>query len=102
MIGATEILPSDRYPYAVWSSTKTTYTLKPLQDVSTKTGHEPKYFQGPFPVWDHVYTPEEIERFVLADAESVIVRKHKNGYYYSPQGIPFVIGTALYHRDFSE
>lgn len=101
-IGATEILPSDRYPYVVIGETRTSYTLWPLICVSTKTGHKPDHYNGPYPVWDHSYTKDELYDLREPDGEALIVRKHKDGNYYSARGIPFSIGVARFCRDYSD
>lgn len=102
MIGATLILPSDRYPYVVVRSTRTTFVLCKVSEVDTTTGHKPAYYNGPFPVWDHTYTEDELERLMIFGLGWVVVRRHQDGGYYDRHGNLYSIGVARYHRDYSD
>lgn len=117
-MGATEVYPQDRYPYVITkiSESGKTVTLEPLHTVSTKTGHSPARFSGQFPVWDHEYSPEELESFQYSEEEKqrylnahvttekfpITVRLTKRGWRRGGQnGTPFILGTARYLRDYS-
>ena len=115
-MGATLHFPQDTYPYVIVAVSKSgkSATIERLHTVDKSTGHEPSRFDGPFSVWDHVYTPEElqahrytkeeIERFEAARVYTgekflTTIRLGKNGWGY--KGLRFTVGTARYHRNFS-
>lgn len=100
--GMTHCLPQDSYPYVVTrvSESGKTAWVKPLKIVDLTTGHEPARFDGPFPVWDHIYTDDERESLVIADAPERAVRLNKHGGWGS-KGLAFDAGGARYHRNYS-
>lgn len=99
-MGATLHYPQDAYPYVISrvSPSGKTIWVKRLDTVSTATGHEPAYFEGPFPVWHHEYTAAERVAFLRASTDEYMVRKGKYGWGGKKD---FTIGKAIYHRNFS-
>lgn len=65
-MGATQFYPQDRYPYVVVEASRTGHAIwvRPLECVSTRTGHAPAGSCNGFPVWDHEYTDAELEALV--------------------------------------
>lgn len=72
--------------------------VRRVEPVSRSTGHEAARFDGPFPIWDHEYTEEE-----LRDAKKVspefMARLGKHGW--ASGGTPVVVGVARYYRNYS-
>lgn len=101
MMGVTQILPSDRYPFLLLSQKGKRARIQAVDLVSLKTGHKPAYFNGPFPVWHHDYSDEELLKFAIPGTVRVI-RQHKDERWYDAEGIWYVMGGATYHRDFSD
>lgn len=99
--GMTKSYPQDSYPYVIVrvSDSGKTVWVKPIKSVNLETGHEPAYFNGPFPVWSHSYTEEEMQSMMIKEAPELAVRLTKRGW--SHRGIPFRAGKARYHRDYS-
>lgn len=102
-MGATLCYPDDRYPYVVTSVTKTTIVVEPLVTVSKATGHPPTRMRGPFPIWDHAYSPDEMATLRHPDGRSLRRRAHrrKDGRFYL-HGTPLLVGEARYRRDYSD
>lgn len=100
-MGMTLHYPQDSYPFVITrvSPSGKTVWVKPLEPVSKSTGHEPDHMEGPFPVWSHTYTAEEMVSMVRADAPERMVRKTKHGW--SSHGTPYGLGQARYHRNYS-
>ena len=96
--GATKYYPQDRYGYVITKVTKTTFTAVRLTPVSATTGHTPASFAGPWPVWHHTYTAEEMATMQEPGTE-IVVRKTKQGWRAS--GTSFYVGSAVFHRDYS-
>lgn len=101
--GATVSYPQDSYPYVVTSVSPSGKTIgvKPVTTVDKSTGHEPARYDGPFPVWSHTYTPEELQALVREDAPEQTVRWSAKGGYWTCAGTVFQVGTAHYHRNYS-
>lgn len=104
--GMTMSLPQDMYPYVVTrvSASGKTVWVKPVRSVDKSTGHEPARFDGPFPIWSHVYTAEELQELVYADVEERAVRLVKAsgvGHYWTSKGATFHSGGAQYYRNYS-
>ena len=102
-MGATLVYPSDRYPVVITrvSESGKTFWFQPLQTVSFATGHEPDRYHGPYPVWDHTYTDEEIKSLVRLESGGRMARLNKHGRYRS-HGTPVTVGIARYRRDYSD
>ena len=100
-MGATLQYPQDAYPFVITrvSPSGKTVWVKPVKSVDKSTGHEPAHFEGPWPVWHHVYSPAELEQFVQAEAPERMVRKVKYGW--ASHGTPYSIGQAVFHRNYS-
>lgn len=100
--GATLHYPSDSYPYVVVSTSATgkTVDVLPVRTVDRTTGHEPAYFNGPWPVWSHTYTPEELQELKREGAQKITVRYTKNGW--TAGGSRFTMGKARYHRNYAD
>lgn len=100
--GMTLCYPQDSYPFVVVrvSESGKTVWVKPLETVDKTTGHEPARFDGPFPVWSHLYTDEERRTMVRENAPERAVRLSKHGHWTS-KGSDFAAGGARYHRNYS-
>lgn len=100
-MGATLHYPQDSYPFVITrvSPSGKSFWVKPLVGVSKTTGHSPERYDGPFPVWSHVYTPDELVSMVQAEAPERMVRKTKYGW--SSHGTPYSVGQARFHRNYS-
>lgn len=115
-MGATVYYPQDRYPMVITrvSESGKTFWAVPLKTVSLTTGHEPARFDGPFPVWSHVYTDEELVSLAYTPEELAL----KSGGYYAGAGTVerrvtltkrgwtsggthIEPGKATYHRNYS-
>lgn len=99
--GATAHYPQDEYPFVITrvSGTGHTFWMIPLTEVDRSTGHEPSRFEGPFPVWDHTYTPSELLSLRRDDASEVAVARTASGW--SRDGVPVTVGSARYYRNYS-
>ncbi len=99
--GATMHYPQDSYGFVIVEVSPSGKTAKvaPLKTVDMTTGHEPAYFNGPFPVWSHSYTEEELVSMRIEDAPLSTIRLTKRGW--SKNGTPFSVGGARFHRDYS-
>ena len=102
-MGATQLYPQDRYPYVVVEVSATGHAIwvKPLETVSTATGHEPDGSCNGFPVWDHTYTDDELKTLVVERAEPTKLTRRQDGCY-RPVGssdVTFGIGHARYYRN---
>lgn len=105
--GATLIFPQDKYPYVVTrvSASGKVAWVKRLQIVDTSTGHQPDYYLGPWPVWDHEYTKAELVSLAREDAREERIYRDKNGYWRMSgwDSKPLVaLGRARYRRDYSD
>lgn len=100
-MGVTLRYPQDTYPYVITrvSPSGKTIWVKPLEGVSKATGHSPARYDGPYPVWSHTYTAEELVSMVRADAPERRVNKVKHGW--ASHGTPYSIGKATFHRNYS-
>ena len=106
VLGATMFYPQDRVPLVVIKSSKTGFTIEFLRvrSVGIDTGHEPARYSGPFPVWDHDYTPDELELYteqIVAANNRQVARWSDQLGCYQMGGVPIRVGVANYHRDFS-
>lgn len=101
--GATAHSHGDSYPYVVFavSADGREVVLIPLKDVDEATGHEPARNSKGFPVWDHVYTDEELVS--LREEGDWRVRAHRDaeGRFHSTGGARIVFGQARFFRDCS-
>lgn len=97
-MGATLLYPQDRYPYVITAVTAKTITVQRVETVSTKTGHSPSHYNGPYPVWSHTYTAEELDNLAIDGERRAYL--HRDGRYYLGR-TPLLVGEAIYHRDFS-
>lgn len=103
-LGATLCYPQDCYPYTVeFAGGKTGKTLyvNRVRTVDATTGHEPHHYEGPYPVWTHEYTDEELEQYVLDNEETSTARWSEARQCYLLNGTPLRVGVALYHRNYS-
>ncbi len=100
--GMTLRFPQDSYPYVIVrvSDSGKTVWAKPVKTVDKSTGHEPARFDGPYPVWSHTYTSEELAELVETEAPERAIRLSKHGYWTS-RGLDFGMGEARYHRNYS-
>lgn len=100
--GATLHYPQDTYGFVVTkvSESGKTVTLAELVSPSLNTGHEVNHYDGPFPVWDHIYTEDELKSMVDSNGKTTTIRLNKNGRWMS-KGTPFTVGAARYHRNYS-
>lgn len=100
--GMTMAYPQDMYPYVITrvSESGKTVWVKPLEQVSKDTGHEPARFEGPFPVWHHLYTDEERQSMVR-DLPEIRVNRSRDMLRWTAGNVPFLRGGAVYRRDFS-
>ena len=98
--GATLLYPQDCYPLLivrVSDSGKSAWVVR-VKEVSKETGHEPARFDGPFPVWSHTYTEEELQELKV-DMEPFMIRLGKHGW--TRKGTPVSVGHAMFHRNYS-
>lgn len=100
-LGATLCFPQDRYGYVVVraSKTGTVLTLQRLVSVNTATGHKPDRYDGPWPVWDHLYTPEEMAS--MAEEGEFRATWSEKRQCYRLHGTPVHVGHARYYRNYS-
>lgn len=104
-LGATRCYPQDRYPLWVMGVSKSAKTIyyTPVRSVDATTGHEPARYDGPFPVWDHDYTQDEIVRFADNSNPDLArpARWSEKRNCYIDNGTPVKVGVANYHRNYS-
>jgi len=103
-LGATLFYPQDRYGYVVIDSTKSgkTLTIMRLETVDMTTGHTVDHFDGPFPVWSHTYTEDEMRTMRRLGTETIKWSEPRKGYMRGGRkGTPFLVGVAQYHRNYS-
>lgn len=101
---ATLIYPQDSYPMVVSrvSESGKTVWLRSLLPVSKDTGHAPAHFNGPWPVWDHTYTEDEVQDLVIEHALERRASLRKDGTWkISGATSTVMMGTARYYRDYS-
>lgn len=100
--GATLHYPQDTYGFVVTkvSESGKTVTLAELISPSLATGHEVDRHDGPFPIWDHTYTEDELKSMVDPAGKITTIRLNKNGRWMS-KGTPFTVGKARYYRNYS-
>jgi hypothetical protein len=106
--GATLIYPQDSYPYVITriSESGKTAWARPLKTVSLATGHAPARHDGPWPVWSHTYTPEELVSLAYSEAEEEFpsfreIRITLTATGWKTKGTPVELGKARYHRNYS-
>lgn len=94
--------PQDSYPLVITrvSPSGKTVWCKPVRTVDRSTGHEPARHDGPWPVWHHIYTAEELQTYMEAEASERQVTRSRDGLTWSMSGTPISRG-ALYHRNYS-
>lgn len=104
-VGATLCYPQDSYGYVVVKATKTGTVLyaERLKTPDLTTGHQPARFDGPWPVWDHNYTDEEIAvgGALRADTGRVRLTWSEKKQCFTQGGTPVYVGKARYHRNYS-
>ena len=103
-LGATEVFPQDRYPFRVVriSPSGKTIFIVPLRTVDLTTGHQPARREGPWPVWDHAYTDDEIRKFTQEQPPMAVRWNAKAESYRLPNRGAFIrVGEARYYRNFS-
>lgn len=99
---ATICYPDDAYPAVVVEATAKFATLVPVKTVSESTGHQPAYYNGSFPVWDHTYTEDEIKTLRRDNFPTTRVSRRKNGrWYIVGTKVPVKMGEAHYRRNFA-
>lgn len=101
-VGATLLFPQDTYGYVVVKASKSGKVLTAirLETPSLTTGHKPARFDGPWPVWEHFYTDEELRTMRLEGNEIRLTWSEK-GNRYRHAGTSFVVGAARYYRNYS-
>lgn len=101
-VGATLLYPQDRYGFVVTQASKSGKVLymSRLATVDTSTGHEPERFDGPFPVWSHTYTEDEM-REMRSPAERIRIQWSEAKQCYRMGGTPVFVGRARYYRNYS-
>lgn len=104
-VGATMLYPQDTYGYVVIKASKsgkTLYAIR-LKTPDLTTGHKPARFDGPWPVWEHFYTEDELRtmRSGTYDQNGIELRWSEKGKRYRHAGTPFVVGSARYYRNYS-
>lgn len=104
--GATLYYPQDRYPYVVVEVSRTGNAIwvKPVETVSTKTGHAPAGTCNGFPVWDHTYTDDEVKALVQDGVTPTKLTRRADGRY-RPVGssdVVYGLGHARYFRNYAD
>ena len=99
-MGVTLHYPQDSYPYVISrvSDSGKTIWVKRVKTVDNSTGHSPAYYEGPFPVWSHTYTPQELVDLVVPGTPERLVRLGKYGWGGKND---YTVGTARFHRNYS-
>lgn len=99
--GVTLSYPQDSYPYVIVEVSASGKTIKivPVETVSKSTGHEPARFDGPFPVWSHTYTAQELQALKRDAVPRPIRWTPQNGW--GGKGNRYTVGVARYHRNYS-
>ena len=100
--GVTVHYPQDSYPYVIVevSASGKTIKIQGVKPVSRATGHEPARFDGPFPVWSHTYTPEELQELKYENTIPWTIRwTPQNGW--GGKRKLYTVGEARYHRNYS-
>lgn len=100
--GATLHYPQDTYGFVVTkvSDSGKTVTLAELVSPSLATGHTVDRHDGPFPIWDHTYTEDELKSMIDPQGKVTTIRLNKKGRWAS-KGTPFTVGKARYYRNYS-
>ena len=99
-MGMTLRYPQDCYGYVIVaiSPSGKTLTVESLATPDKSTGHEPARYDGPFPVWHHVYTDQERES--MRTGSTMTVRLNKRGEWKNGT-TRFSLGKAIYYRNYS-
>ena len=101
-LGATLLYPQDAYGLVVVgvSATAKVLRVKALKSVSNATGHKPHHMEGPWPVWRHEYTEQELKDMAESEIERINWSARKRCY--TRGGVtPVTVGKAVYYRNFS-
>jgi hypothetical protein len=100
---ATIHYPQDSYPAVVVRATKSGKTawIKTVVAASSIDSIEPSRYDGPWPVYDHTYTDEEVAEYTLHGAQETRVFLRKDGHYRTASGALVTFGSAHYYRNFS-
>lgn len=96
--GVTKIHPQDRVPYVVVAKTATTLKVVLVDDRNL----QPEGQHNGFPVFDHVFTPEELQARKRADWPPETLRRNNRGRWQFSGGTPASVLCARYRRDYSE
>lgn len=105
-VGATLCFPQDRYGMVVVKASKTGTVLYAyrLKTPGLDTGHSPARFDGPWPVWDHTYTEEEMAKTMRHESggrELLRLNWSEAKQCYRSGGTPVFVGAARYVRNHS-
>lgn len=97
--GMTLIYPQDDYPLVVvgTSASGKTVKVRRVKSVDRSTGHAPARYAGQWPIWDHIYSRDELES--LAYGPTFKVRYTRKGW--TASGTPVFQGHARYYRNYS-
>ena len=103
VLGATIVYPQDQCPVLltrVGRAGNTIWFIK-VKSVDSNTGHQPARYEGPFPVWDHTYSEDELVRLGQPSQEPRIARWSEARQCYLWYGTPVHVGDARYYRNYS-
>jgi hypothetical protein len=116
-MGASIVLPSDRYPYFVVkvSDNKKYIDLVEITDIHGNAGRDkygikPEFYINGFPYYNHYFTSAQVlgeyaewQKNPADYGKRIVERAYlrKNGHYYL-KGIPLFMGNAIYRRDYSD
>lgn len=84
----------------VSKSGKTAF-IQRIENVSLHTGHTPAHYNGPWPVWDHTYTEEEVANLPRVGEETRISLRKDGQWKVSGSTATVTFGKARYRRDWS-
>lgn len=102
--GVTLVYPQDRYGYVVISRTAKRAKVVELDAPSAKNGYEPERYDGPFPVWSHTYTDDELMAAVATadeDHTKTISLRGDGRWYFPGANTPVWTDQAHYYRNYS-
>lgn len=102
--GMTAVLYTDLLPYVVVrvSESGKTAWVQPLLEAEQIPGAGPRYYKGPWPVWEYAYSPEEIAKYQVLDPHNPEPRRvflGKDGW--KSGSTRFLPNRAIYRRDYS-
>jgi hypothetical protein len=101
--GVTLHYPQDSYPFVITevSASGKTIKIQPVEPVSRDTGHEPARFDGPWPVWSHTYTAEELQTLKRETPTPDTLRYNSRSRRWAGRNGDWSVGVARYHRNYS-